>query len=281
MDYHALTALSERSRIDTCRTLRQLLKRVTQGTLKHEHMPRPVAGPTGNKSDLSSRRKYMVDSKPVKVRAPMIAQVVIEDSTKRPQIAVVRPSERRKKSSSNVSSLSKTRSESSSSASSPLATPPPEYTAVDMDRRWPQRMQTAPAPPPPRRKQSSTGLPTARPVDTAGRFRATQSTPRLQTTLPPTNGPPQFMPGMAALSTTDLLPRRRGPTSTRYSIMSNQTQLGEIPLHKWAEPYDFDRMSMLNAEAYANGWPLSDMNVQETKKRRFGFGKLFCRKVAR
>jgi hypothetical protein len=67
---------------------------------------------------------------------------------------------------------------------------------------------------------------------------------------------------------------------TYYSIASDQTKLGEIPLHKWAEPYDFDQMSMLNREAYNNGWPLNQLGTQEPKRKRFGLGRLFGKKAA-
>ena len=75
------------------------------------------------------------------------------------------------------------------------------------------------------------------------------------------------------------LPRRRKPTPTYYSIASDNTRLGEIPLHKWAVPYDFDQMSVLNREAEKNGWPANDpgYGAEEGRKRRWGLRRLFGR----
>jgi hypothetical protein len=59
-----------------------------------------------------------------------------------------------------------------------------------------------------------------------------------------------------------------------YSIVSDSTKMGEIPMHKWTTPYDFDQMSMLNRQAYEAGWPQNQLGGGKRKKR-FGFSRLF------
>lgn len=281
LDYRSLTDLSERSRIDTCRTLRQLFQRVTQvrRPLQITDANRGPGIREGSPRQTAPQRKRSPKGKSAKVRGPMVAQVIIADSSKPGQLAIVRPAERRKKStssSSGSSSLSKAPSASSSALSSPLATPPPEYTQFEPQRPPVNRTQTAPAAHKPHRKQSTPQLP---PKETS-KYRATQSTSRLETTLPAPVKPPPPLPPMAAMSTTNLqpLPRRRKPTPTYYSIASGHTQIGEIPLHEWAQPFDFDQASILNREAYKNGWPANQFNGEDQRKKRFGIGRLFGRK---
>jgi len=74
---------------------------------------------------------------------------------------------------------------------------------------------------------------------------------------------------------------RRKDTPTYYSIASDSTKLGEIPLHKWAVPFDFDAMSLMNKEAELNGWPVCPLDGEEEdgrKKRRFGLLRIFRKK---
>ncbi|KAK3720662.1 hypothetical protein LTR37_003712 [Vermiconidia calcicola] len=288
LDYRSLTDLSERSRIDTCRTLRQLFKRMTEVrrplAILDNGIENAVQKPTIEDSAVSANRRRKAQNEHTKVRGPMIARVVIADSKKASQIALVKPGERRKKShsssSSGSSSLTKAHSQSTTNVTTPTSTPPPEYTVEDYSRPTAHRSRTAPDVPRPRRKQSAANVSTASLPPNREALRAAQSTPWLESTLPPVAEPLPPMPNTAPLSdvaTSPMLPRRRKPTPTYYSVASNETKLGEIPLHKWTVPYDFDRMSMLNREAYNNGWPVNQIEQQETKKRRFGFSRLFGR----
>lgn len=279
-DYQALTQLSDRSRIDTCRTLRQLFKRMTQ--------PRrlPAVAPGGPESQLSSypRRRRRSSTARTKVKGPMLARVVIENSSKPSQIAIVKPSERRKKSSSSSSSeLSK--------ASSTPSTPPPEYAPEPPPRPVAVRSHTAPAVP-------RTGKKTAQPPQTKEQRQAASSTPRLQTIsqdfhacAPPytcplgTQAPPlSYVSNPAAQSTSALPARRRKQTPTFYSMASDSTRLGEIPLHKWNQQPDFDAMSIMNREAMGRGWPAGDLGADSEvdrdggRKRGWGLRRLFGRR---
>lgn len=236
-----------------------------------------------NDSQVSSNRKKSREQPGrTKIRGPTLAQVYIQDSSKRPQIALVRPGERRKKSRSSLgteSSLSKSNSDTKSASSA--STPPPEYTARQASTRPAERVNTAADVRQPRRKQSAANIPNKSSARNGDHLRASKSTPRLHSTLQEPVEPLPPMPNtapLAAASTTTLIPRRRKPTPTFYSIATDSTKLGEIPLHKWTTPWDFDQMSVLNQEAYRNGWPNGPANA-ETRKKKAGFFGLFRRRT--
>lgn len=124
---------------------------------------------------------------------------------------------------------------------------------------------------------------------------AARSTPRLQTTAEVVPAPayePPFLPSQttmhalnpAAQSTPALPTRRRKQTPTYYSMASDSTRLGEIPLHKWNRQPDFDVMSLMNREAVEKGWPAgelgagSEVDGDEGRKRGWGLRRLFGRK---
>jgi hypothetical protein len=66
--------------------------------------------------------------------------------------------------------------------------------------------------------------------------------------------------------------KRRKETPTFYSTNSGSTKLGEIPMHRWQVPYDYDAASIMNREALANGWPRVDDQAGKKKKRGGFFG---------
>lgn len=245
-------------------------------------------------SELSSNRKKNKPSQSrLKIRGPTLAQIVIQDSSKPPQIAMVRPGERKKKVRSPTGSTSsKARQDSGPSS------PPPAYAVPQQNiRPGMDSAKTASDLRKPGCKQSTPNVASGRraPPDHEKALRASKSTPRLQVTtpfvpfesLPPMPPIPDTAPLAsavapplsAAASTPVLVPRRRKPTPTYYSIATDSTKLGEIPLHKWTQPYDFDRMELLNREAYRNGWPNEPGNDLEGRKRRVGFWGLFRRRT--
>lgn len=67
---------------------------------------------------------------------------------------------------------------------------------------------------------------------------------------------------------------RNPRASVAYSFTSDSTKLGEIPLHKWSEPFDFDAMERRNKEAALCG-RLPPPPVPEPTSRRRGFWSLF------
>ena len=277
LDYKGLADLSDRSRIDTCRILRQLFKRLT-----HLNQPRSIntresahsrdEHEAKNPADRQDKPKHK--AKPPRIRGPTLAQVVIQDSSKQPQIALVRPSERSKHSrssgSASESSLSKSRSNVKST--SVVSTPPSQYIKNSGDRKT-------------HRKQSAANIDNKSATRNVDRLRATKSTPRLEATLQEPFDPVSSLPPMpntaplpAATSTPALaLPRHRRPTPTFYSIATDSTKIGEIPMHKWSSPIDFDEMSVLNREAYRNGWPNEPANSENIRRRAGLFG-LFRRR---
>jgi len=284
LDYHSLTVLSEQSRIDTCRTLRQLFRRMCQ--LQRPYAP-PVTVALQNREEASARtepdgdkhRKRKPSTKATKIQGPTLARVVIQGSSKPSQIAMVKPGERRKKSSSSAAT-SKADSEAPTAVSTPLSSPP-AYDFDDKPEMPPRpaahRSHTVPQTQMPSRKQSLANVrPPAVPAKPDA-LRATISTSRLRNGRDPVADCLPPMPDTAPLPAIEPR-RRRQPTPTFYSIASDSTKLGEIPLHKWAQPFDFDAMSLMNKEAAINGWHEHQLDDGEGKKKRFGIFRLFRRK---
>lgn len=283
LDYQHLTDLSERSRIDTCRALRHLFKRMSIPKLLPAARSGTNLARTGYEASKesvvsSSRKKRKASTGHTKVRGRMLAQVVVENSNKPSQIALVKPGERKKKSqSSGSSSLSKASSAPATALPSPLLTPPPEYSFEAASRPARYRSHTGPQP---CRKQSAAQLSRSADQPRMEILRATRSTPRLPTTRQHVPGPESLppLPITAPLPTSSvphLPPRRRKATPTYYSIASDSTKLGEIPMHKWTVPYDFDKMSILNDEAARNGWPVNQPDGQVKREKKFGIFRLF------
>ncbi|KAK0929570.1 hypothetical protein LTR29_017054 [Friedmanniomyces endolithicus] len=292
MDYASLTELSERSREDTCRTLRQLMHRTQCAQALYSRPALPSDELVQRNSDVheAKRRKKRTHSR---VRGPMLARVTIENSSQRSQIAVVKSGERKKKSIS--STLSRGQSDVPSGRSSPLALPPPPYEMADQVIQSPRpsglRSNTSPSDVPKiRHKQSA--LNPATPPERSFKpepLRATVSTPRLHSTLRPETRHQPLLP-QPQPRTKPLLEdnpsrptRQRKPTPTFYSIASDGTKLGEIPLHKWAVPFDFDAMSLMNREAERDGWPVDQLDgggggEEGGRKKRFGFLRGLWRK---
>ena len=61
------------------------------------------------------------------------------------------------------------------------------------------------------------------------------------------------------------------------SARTGSTKLGEIPMHKWAEPWDHEAAERANIEALAGGWPaVSGKEVERPKKA--GWKRWFSKK---
>lgn len=281
IDYQSLTSLSEKSRLDTCRALRSLYRRLcstrlpTQVNASARHESEVVKQKEEARAGLKKKQNQSAPPKRTKKRGPTLARIVVQNSSKPSRIAMVKPAERRKKSSSTSNLSGSTRI-----ASAPPTLPPSPLYSSPIEKAWtaPQRpshhgSQTVNDLPRSGWKSSCTTLDRPHQSRRPDRLQAARSTPRLDTiaydvyeSLPP---PPKTTP----LPQTET--RRRKPTPTYYSVATNSTQIGEIPLHKWAEPYDFDAMSVLNREAVKSGWPLTEYDHVETKKKRGGLFRLF------
>ncbi|PPJ57798.1 hypothetical protein CBER1_00130 [Cercospora berteroae] len=257
LDYQSLTALSDASRVDTCRALRELYHRMLRS--KSPRVPQQVSN-----VDLRSPAKHRSVSKRARARAPVLARVVIADSSKPGQVAMVRSGERKKRKATKGGSTeisTATQSTAKVAVTSAMRLPAPGGPKSPPLPATNTRSQLSlHAQPEPRSKQSATLLNSAsRSAEPAHRH------------LP-----------WELSSTARPYPRRRAnkPTPTFYSEASDATKLGEIPLHKWAQPVDFDEMSRLNKEAAKNGWPFNEMDSAAPKKKRGGFFNLFHRKTA-
>ncbi|UJO23364.1 uncharacterized protein CLAFUR5_12659 [Fulvia fulva] len=250
LDYQSLTNLSERSRDDTCRTLRQLFHRMTQSRVPSRlDGPRQKQDRPSNESAIYSRSRKAVPN----ARASCYRRL------KRPsQVAMVRPGDKRKKSSSSTST-----SKMQSSVSLAL----PESST----RETASRMSGGGNPPQTHRKQPAMDI-CQRPIHHPDALRSSRSTPVLDIAVTDHEQLPAYVAPLPPM------PRRlQKSTPTYYSIDTTCTKLGEIPMHKWAEPYDFDAMLRLNKEAEENGWPLNNPKFAPEPKKRGGLFRLFRR----
>lgn len=192
-------------------------------------------------------------------------------------MAMVRPGNGKKKSHSSLATLSKSQSRSSLAQPTLRVSQSVEKLPELPARPEYHRAQTLPLEEPrPRRKQSAIDLGRSSRPARQEVLRATKSTSRLNHRSDMEAEPLPPLPNTAPLPAFNR--RTRKETPTYHSMQTNSTRLGEIPLHKWAEQYDFDAMSRLNREAEKNGWPWSDLdNTQEKKKRGLGIFRLFRR----
>lgn len=283
LDYRSLTDLSEQSRHETIGVLRRLYRRMDSSRLPSTlDRTRPPA-----LSEAKGARKlpHSVPSRHTKIRGPTVARITIEDSSKPAKLAVVEPGSMKKKlSSASTSTLSRARSASSTAVNTLSSSPPSSYQKSS--RPMHQRSNTAPELPEQRRRPSAAPTtapplpahPSAlRPIHSAPKL----STPREETLEPRPPVPQTAQPTVAAETHDRRDARRRKHTPTHYSIESASTKLGEIPMHKWAAPSDFDAMSVLNRQAERDGRPAAahaEGGVTDVRRKRFGLLWLFGRK---
>jgi hypothetical protein len=239
----------------------------------------PSTVPQGREDKARMRKPaHRPSGKHTRKRQPILARVLIENSSIPSQIAMVRPSEMRKQQSTTHSRFSseppKPPSRSTSATSNqhlPLS-PPPYYPSDPLPQ------QVAPNPnKSPRHQYSSNSL----------------SKPRLEskqvplsisaTKNPATPASPDISATQitAQASQPDLRKPRNLRPNTLYSIDSvrtGSTKLGEIPMHKWAEPWDYDVAERANMEALAGGWPVISGKEMERPKKA-GWKRWFGRKA--
>ncbi|RMZ00580.1 hypothetical protein D0862_06671 [Hortaea werneckii] len=335
LDYRSLTDLSDLSRLETCRVLQQLCVRLSQ------RGSRPLPDSRRAARDELSRRD---DSS--KISGHSIARVVIQGSSKPPQLMFVKPSERGKK-----PRPSRTHSAPTyelplilKEDDTPSCSPPPyelhERPVRPSRTREQQRLQTMPKlrksrsrpsrdelkPPPPRANPTELSATKSMPDLHKSKSKYLKSPTSSQTHLPPPSPRPRtshkhlksptgsqtHLPSPSSsprprnssrhlksptpsqthlpspLSTPRARPDRvralRDPVPTYYSQISDQTKLGEIPLERWPEAFDFAGMETANREALERGWPLNRWEEDQRAaagtegRRRRGFWGLFRRK---
>ncbi|RMY49727.1 hypothetical protein D0863_15061 [Hortaea werneckii] len=331
LDYRSLTDLSDLSRLETCRVLQQLCVRLSQ------RGSRPLLDSRRAARDETSRRD---DSS--KISGHTVARVVIQGSSKPPQLMFVKPADRGRK-----PKPSRTHSAPNyelSAISKPVDTPPsspPPYELYDthakpsrareQHRRQPSpklrksrskpsrdEVETHPAradptqlsatksmpdlhksksrhlksptssqtnlpPPLPRPRTSHKHLKS--PTSSQTHLPSPTSSPRPHTSTknlkpPPPNQSHLPPPPSSPRPRNDRIRALRDPVPTYYSQLSDQTKLGEIPLERWPEAFDFEGMEVANREALEKGWPLNRWEEERgvEGKRRRGFWGLFRRR---
>ncbi|KAK6443704.1 hypothetical protein LTR95_000531 [Oleoguttula sp. CCFEE 5521] len=283
LDYRSLTDLSEQSRHQTVGVLRGLYQRRLS-----RRRPR-LALPDGTR--LANDRPKGDDvyaRKHSKIRGPTLARVVVQDSRRPAQLAIVRPTEGRRKSDPRQHSKSRSTSDLGSAlsrATTAVATesqlsllPPLPSPHVKGSTEKPRHRRAATAPAPQKPSQYRTHPSDLPPYPPTDALRPSKSTPRLP--LAPLSPPPllEECPRPAHTQPHSDSYRRRKETPTFYSSNSGSTKLGEIPMHKWPVPYDWDAMSLMNKEAMASGWPQVDDAT--ARKKRGGFLGMFRRRDA-
>ncbi|KAM0710431.1 hypothetical protein Q7P35_002793 [Cladosporium inversicolor] len=275
LDYQSLTDLSEQSRVQTIGVLRQLYQRLIS---RHMSANVPRAHEIKTKAKKPSNRP---STQYTRKRRPTLARVMIENSSIPSQIAMVRPSENRKPRSATQSRSSSEPPKShcgSTPAASALELPvlPPPYFPSD-----PLPKQTAPnITKPPRHQNSHASLskPRITPPRTVPEHEPLATLPYKDSSLLTSLGVPSPKLTSSA-SRRDLHKANLIRPNTLYSVDSTRTgrtKLGEIPMHKWVEPWDYAAAEKANMEALAGGWPVvSSKETQAPKKAAWKrwFGK--------
>lgn len=280
LDYRSLTDLSEMSRVQTIGVLRQLYQRMLSKQV-------PEALPSARSSKEKERQKakkssHHASQKHPKIRHPTLARVLIENSSVPSQIALVRPSENNKR-------------HRSRSHSRPSSEPPQLHLKPSPAASVPNLSTSPPPPPPyfpsdplPLQEHNSAKQPRHHRSGTSLHKPRTQLTHKPSTPLPSPLRNDQLPPAIHPVHPTpptNVHDKRLRP-ETFYSIASartGSTKLGEIPMHKWAEPWDHEAAEEANQKALASGWPVHVGEVgvvDEAKKGKIGCWKrLFGRRV--
>lgn len=279
LDYKSLTDLSEVSRVQTIGVLRQLYQR-----LLSKQAPQALPSARHSKERPKAKKSsHHASPKHTKIRHPTLARVLIENSSVPSQIALVRPTENPKRRCPRSHSRSSSEPPQPHLRQSPAASipnlsssppPPPPYFPSD-----PLPLQEEHTAKQPRHHRSGASL-----NKTRSQLKHKPSTP-LPSPLRNDRLPPVTHPTHKA-SLSDLRDKRLRP-ETFYSIASartGSTKLGEIPMHKWAEPWDYEAAEEANQKALASGWPVHVGGVasgdDDDKKAKVGCWKrLFGRKV--
>ncbi|KAJ9647361.1 hypothetical protein H2199_002350 [Coniosporium tulheliwenetii] len=288
LDYKSLTTLSDDSRVDAVNTLSHLYHRLSQsdlmlyqpkpgcarcGSLKHGDCSPSQTGST--KPSAGQRSKKQTSSKPPQARPPPKNMVKTE------YVIVRRPRNKRATSSSTASSnVSAGSAPSSKSAASTAPTTPctSPLPSPDIATSYPfpalplsPRQDTRPSNPPPAYSRNPISQ---QRTETWAAAHAISELPAHSTTpspLPPEmslapiahpQAHPIVPPKPPELRSTPTQPtgiplaarRLNKQTLSTYTFASDSTKLGEIPMRKWIEPYDFVAMEKLNEEAKETGW---------------------------
>jgi hypothetical protein len=300
-DYARLTTLSEASRRDAIDALSQLSLRLSHSSLSlllggggggnnrrligggADKEPKPKPKPKRSKS---GEKKSEAGSNIRRIHAANVSA---------PQLAIIRPKPRRAASGGGGS-------RSPSAAPTPKSPPPPAHRRTQSAAAAPTlaalTAAAAGATPGHARAKSTPNPGPAAPPPPPPAPRAMSPAQQLLIAPPPSRAPHHHQyhhqatpaPHRRANNSGDGMPppppppprrRREQPTPSVYTFASDSTKVGEIPMARWAEPFDFEAMARLNAEAALRP-PLNPAIVNGSGGRvtkRKGFFGLF-RKTA-
>lgn len=243
----------------------------------------PIASGAQSGKTKSKKQDHRTSNKCTKTRRPTLARVMIENSSIPSQIAMIRPSETRKQ-------RSTTHSRSSSQAPKSVHGSPPTMSTPDLQIQPPPYFSSDPLPKlaaplpskPPRHQHSTNSLLKAR------------NSPKHEPPIPvpfeglsPLGGLMYSRAGLSSPTSKPNLHELTSPKSQRlrpdtfYSIGSartGSTKLGEIPMHKWTDPWDHEAAEEANEEALAAGWP-TNVGEEMTKAKRSGWKRWFGKRV--
>lgn len=278
LDYSRLTRLSDDSRRETIDVLHQLHQRLSR---QHMLQPSPPSTSERRKRKRSTSRVLALSGAAIsgpgrsrsssKSAEPEVVRVAVKGSSE-PKLAVmVRHGNKSSKAGPISSRGTKTRGPSphgkKQMAKGTERDQPPHAPRMIREGPNPIAMPGALGNYPPAQPHM---LPAGSWMDVPSVEVSTPEQPFLAPTLARPL-PPGSAPAVAGV------PRRRSAkqTPTFFSIASTGTKLGEIPLHKWTQPFDFDEMERLNKEAEVNGWPLPVPATEGEKKPKFSFLRVF------
>jgi hypothetical protein len=267
--------------VQTIGVLRQLYQRLLS---KQVPQVLPSVRSSNEKPKAKPKKSsHHASSKHTKIRHPTLARVLIENSSVPSQIALVRPSENKRK------PRSRSHSRTSGEPTQPHTRPSPAASVSSLS--------TSPAPPPPYFPSDPLPLqeqyPTKQPRHHCSGVSLNK--PRTQLKHKPSTTLPSIVRNDRLPHAAHLKPAtppinfhdKRLRPETFYSIASartGSTKLGEIPMHKWAEPWDYEAAEEANQKALASGWPVhvgeGAGDDEDNKKAKVGCWKrLFGRKV--
>lgn len=233
LDYHFLTSLSDTSRQEAIDALSQLSYRMSRSALSLHAHPAPQGKVHRDHHDRTRyESKPDRDSKETKEKKKGASR---DKDKMKPEIRRVQLSN------ASTSTLAivrprtrRTGSSTSSRSGGSQGTPPPAYSNPSSPSP-----QASPTLQPPRQQQ------------------ARQSSQQPSAASPYPHAEPVY--------------RRRQDKTTpsMYTFASDSTKLGEIPMRKWNQPYDYDAMAKKNCEVPLRPWT-SEEPTQKPKKGFFG-----------
>ncbi|KAH7036374.1 hypothetical protein B0J12DRAFT_607254 [Macrophomina phaseolina] len=291
-DYKSLTNLSDASRAEAIDALGQLYQRLSQSHIvldrirpkcpscgSHHHQDCASSQPRQRGGNSSAKR--LPGAKPKHRRSQTELVMVV----RRPRNGSKHRSSSRSNSSTALSTKSQRSSTNTSAASSastpvtsPLPSPDPPRPALPRSHS-----QQPPAPPakPHHLQHHPAKQQPPQPPRHISKEQPTPSRTPVHHYMPDPSASAMNLNNHPAYRNNNDLAAMQNPPSL-YSFSSDSTKLGEIPMRKWAVPFDYAAMERANAEAAARGnLPANGLQVPpgavEGGRRRGLLGRILRR----